>query len=83
MRTEIKSKVKTRIEQIINQEIEKVRRPKAIVTPKIGGFDSLSSVNQLLQGSHMTGLDGFEDDELMQDDVKSCRSGRSSASCNI
>lgn len=45
VRSEIKQKVKMRIEEIINSEIEKVRKPKETLVAKLPQFDELSSMN--------------------------------------
>ena len=76
MRFEVKEKVKIRIQEVLNLEVEKVRRQKEVTIPKIN-FQELSSVKDLMLEGQGTGT-GYSDDShslMIDDDASSARSG--------
>ena len=87
-RGEIKSKVRKRIEEILEMEIDKVRKPREQVTvTKLPQFDEMSSVNQLLgtntpEQNNTIDHDEFvvpgEEEEEIPEDRKSAKSRGSS-----
>ena len=62
MRFEVKEKVKIRIQEVLNLEVEKVRRQKEVTIPKIN-FQELSSVKDLMLEGQGTGTGYFEDNK--------------------